>query len=125
MSRGRPSSVYGQSCRRSSPADQPAPTDDRLPAITDAASRLGVSEEWPRRHADRLTGRRIREDEGNGAVVYRAEPIRSGYVLIPRARLANVISLELLGRGEFPRRMDVGDFPLDEPARNVQEGTAR
>ncbi len=32
----------------------PAPTEDRLLVITDAASRLGVAEDWLYRHADRL-----------------------------------------------------------------------
>jgi len=41
-----------------------------------------------------LTGRRTREDEGERAVVYLGEPIRSGYVLIPRVHLVNVTSLE-------------------------------
>jgi len=34
-----------------------------------------------------------RDDDGDHAVVYFAEPIRSAYVLIPRARLAGVTSL--------------------------------
>ena len=41
-----------------------------------------------------MTGRRTREDEGERAVVYLGEPIHSGYVLIQRDRLINVISLE-------------------------------
>jgi len=34
------------------------------------------------------------DDEGNRTVVYLGEPISSGYVLIPRAHLVNVTSLE-------------------------------
>ena len=34
------------------------------------------------------------DDESDHAAVYLGEPIRSGYVLIPRAHLANVTSLE-------------------------------
>ena len=41
-----------------------------------------------------MTGRRTREDEGERVVVYLGEPIRSGYVLIPRVHLVNVTSLE-------------------------------
>jgi len=33
-------------------------------------------------------------DEGDHAVVYLGEPIRSDYVLIPRTQLTNVTSLE-------------------------------
>ena len=34
--------------------NRPAPTDDHLLVITDAASRLCVSKDWLRRHGDRM-----------------------------------------------------------------------
>lgn len=34
--------------------NRPAPTDDHLLAITDAASRLCVSKDWLRRHGERM-----------------------------------------------------------------------
>ena len=39
-------------------------------------------------------GKIAHHDEGDRAVVYLGEPIHSGYVLIQRDRLINVISLE-------------------------------
>ena len=38
--------------------------------------------------------RRYYDDDGDHAVVYLGEPIRSGYVLIQRDHLANLTSLE-------------------------------
>ena len=52
------------------------------------------------------------DDEGDHAVVYFGEPIHSGYVLIPRAHLANVTSLEherwKRAHPELCRQMGIG-----------------
>ena len=40
--------------RRALRINRPAPTEDRLLVITDAASRLGVSKDWLNHHAGRM-----------------------------------------------------------------------
>ena len=54
----------------------------------------------------------VADDEGDRAVVYFGQPFRSGYVLIPRAHLVNVTSLEherwKREHPEFWRKMGIG-----------------
>ena len=48
---GRRATLWARLAQR---INRPAPTEDQLLVTADAASRLGVSKDWLRRHADRL-----------------------------------------------------------------------
>ena len=62
------------------------------------------------------------DDDQDYAVVYLGEPIHSGYVLIPRAHLANVTSLELVHHRPSEVALDRIPEPLGEIERLPDDG---